>query len=156
MSVLRTWQHLIFVCIAVQELGQDSRVIFEHDDKDYYTTPDRNPCQKDYDASPLILPDTIPFNSSATEDTGLGLAISARQQKFELFASSQPSSPSMFCSDWCPGSIDFTRASASPMSHSMDMSNCFLMSTVTESKSSLSPERQRDGEHGHRLEHGTG
>ena len=32
MSVLRTWQHLTFICTAVQELGQEPRVIFEHDD----------------------------------------------------------------------------------------------------------------------------
>lgn len=129
MSVLRTWQHLTFICTAVQELGQEPRVIFEHDDKDYYTTPDRNPCHKDYHASPLNLPDTIPFNVPVMEDTGSGLAISARQQKFELSACSQPSSPSMFFSDWYPGSMDFTRASASPM----DMNSCFVMSTVIES-----------------------
>ena len=63
------------------------------------------------------------------EDTGSGLAISARQQKFDLSACSQPSSPSMFFSDWYPGSMDFTRASASPM----DMNSCFVMSTVIES-----------------------
>ena len=129
MSVLRTWQHLTFICTAVQELGQEPRVIFEHDDKDYYTTPDRNPCHKDYHASPLNLPDTIPFNVPVMEDTGSGLAISARQQKFDLSACSQPNSPSMFFSDWYPGSMDFTRASASPM----DMNSCFVMSTVIES-----------------------
>ena len=128
MSVLRTWQHLTFICTAVQELGQEPRVIFEHDDKDYYTTPDRNPCHKDYHASPLNLPDTIPFNVPVMEDTGSGLAISARQQKFDLSACSQPSSPSMFFSDWYPGSMDFTRASASPM----DMNSCFVMSRTCE------------------------